>query len=193
MRDKTQIRTHEDLVRLAGLDPRPSFYRGLGTQELNRSSQPISIIYEKINKLLGAGPAQEYAKMIMAIPQLNTTTFLSTFYAFCDNHYKWEPSLLKHAGGIDFEDPSGDRAKEADLLLGTLMAALYQPRDNTYEIKERFIKRHGFNLSPSLEDKMGPSLKKSTKTGKTPLYSEEKDSRAIDNALNAIFNYFKRN
>jgi len=133
-----------------GMSLRPFFYSGRGAILGDLDGTILERIYQCIKANEGSdfpkGAAEEYVRMVAALPKISATDFLETLEALHLNGWKWADSLLRGHGvlGVSMDGcPSPDAGIFG--IFGALMGD--NERDDSNAIRGQFLRSHGMENS----------------------------------------------
>lgn len=117
------------------MSARPAYYSGYGATTDNLNSDKLTKIQEGIEKEFGQKASKAMVELVQSIKVLTATAFLSGLYTLKNNDWVMPKSVSQSNVSIDNEGSA----------FGTLMMAMSpsSSRDQTFEIKDRFLSKNG--------------------------------------------------
>ncbi len=125
-----------DIVVLAGMASRPSYYSGLGATTTDLNAARLEKIYNGIEQNYGKDAAENFVKMVADIPKLSATDFLLTLYSLEANRWKWNKKFLRKRNGTHVDGEAVAFATVMGVMSGD------NARDETPVIRRAFLAAH---------------------------------------------------
>lgn len=137
----------KEIIRSNRLSTRPEYTSGRGAILCDLNGNQLEGIYQGILKEFGKKPAKNFIKMVADIKVMSCTTFLEELYLLHSNDWLYNNKPEEHqANGITI--PKNDEGEYDDKsmisgMFGMLAAMTNSGRDETPQIKNFFLSRHG--------------------------------------------------
>lgn len=125
----------ESIIMDSGMSARPAYYSGYGAITDNLNSDKLIKMQEGIEKEFGQKASKAMVELVQSIKVLTATAFLSGLYNLKNNNWVLPENISQ--SNVDIQDMGS--------ALGTLMMAMSPSsnRDQTFEIKNRFLSKNG--------------------------------------------------
>jgi hypothetical protein len=140
----------KDIIRNNKMSTRPEYYSGRGAITCDLNGNMLEGIYQGIKKEFGDIPAKNFVKMVADTKVLSATTFLEELYMLFGNDWKYRNKpKSQQANGISIpknENGEYDDRSAMSGMLGMFAAMGNNGRDETPEIKNYFLSKHGVKL-----------------------------------------------
>lgn len=137
----------KEIIRSCNMSTRPEYTSGRGAILCDLNGTQLEKIYQGILKEYGKKAANNFVKMVDDIEVMACTTFLEELYMLCENGWKYTKKPKEHqANGISIpknENGEYDDRSVMSGMLGMFAAMGNNGRDETPQIKNYFLSRHG--------------------------------------------------
>lgn len=133
-----------EILRENRVNPRPSYYSGRGATLSDLNSEILIGIQILIRQYHGEEAAIAFLNMVQSMTELNATDFINNCFMLEDNGYKWAVKTADK-NGFDFIR-TDDGHDEVHAAVSMFSAMSRGKRDDTEEIKRRFLGRNGIRL-----------------------------------------------
>ena len=147
----------EEIIRKAGVCPRPEVYSGRGAVLSDLNSQHLEKIYDLILKNHGENAADNFIDMVEGIKVLSATDFLVTLYSLESCGWKYDSEKVKSdaVGGILVRKDSNGNYDEIHGELSMMTALTSGGRNETESIRRPFLRNHGKKSNKIVYDSNG--------------------------------------
>jgi hypothetical protein len=137
----------KEIIRSCNMSTRPEYTSGRGAILCDLNGTQLEKIYQGILKEFGQKAADNYVKMVDDIKVMSCTTFLEELYMLCGNGWKYKKKPKeRQAKGISVPKNENGEYDDRSMLsgmMGIFAAMSSGGRDETPQIKNYFLSRHG--------------------------------------------------